>query len=78
MEGATAAAPCWPNAVVAVADTATRALTKSRLRKVVIALLLVKHFKSLGKLQQARQGSAINFQSKINIWRQSDARMLPG
>ena len=67
MEGATAAAPCCPNAVVAVADTATRVLTKSRLRKVVIALLLVKHVESLGKLWQARQGSAIKLQSKIDI-----------
>ncbi len=68
MEGVTGAAPCCPIAVVAVADTATRALTKSRRRKVVIALLLVKHIESLGKLRQAWQSAAINVSSKYVIW----------
>jgi len=59
---------------LAVADTAIKALTKSRRRKVVIALLLVKHFESLGKLRQARQSSAKGFKSEQSIFgEQSDA-----
>lgn len=74
----TGAAVCCPNAVVAVADTAIKALTKSRRRKVVIAFLLMK----LGNSQAITAGTAVSvaevqIQASI-IWDRSDTRIVPG